>query len=253
MSRRRRRPLRAGAGAGRRDAAAALHHRAALMTTRRYQTVYARPARLGGGANRRPALHRCAVGAGAGRPRGGARSTLDVGLGHVSAADGRSRSRSTTSTASATACPSRPPSRWRRRWPRGRRVVAVGTTTVRVLESVFGEPRGPLEGRTRLLITPGFRFRAVGALRHQLPSAALDAAGAGDGLRGRRAGRQLYRTAVAERYRFYSFGDAMPDPVSVGRLRAGRPRRRRPGPDCWRRPTARRDAGVHAGRHRRPA
>jgi S-adenosylmethionine:tRNA ribosyltransferase-isomerase len=91
-----------------------------------------------------------------------------------------------------------------------RRIVAVGTTTVRVLETVWGGPgRGPLEGRTRLLIEPGHRFRAVGALitNFHLPRSTLLAlvmAFAGtDDVRG------LYRTAVAERYRFYSFGDAM--------------------------------------------
>jgi S-adenosylmethionine:tRNA ribosyltransferase-isomerase len=90
----------------------------------------------------------------------------------------------------------------------GRRIVAVGTTTVRVLESVFGEPRGPLEGRTRLLITPGFRFRATGAMvtNFHLPRSTLLAlvmafAGVDETL-------ALYRSAVSERYRFYSFGDA---------------------------------------------
>jgi S-adenosylmethionine:tRNA ribosyltransferase-isomerase len=91
-----------------------------------------------------------------------------------------------------------------------RRIVAVGTTTVRVLETVWGRPaRGPLEGRTRLLIEPGHRFGAVGALvtNFHLPRSTLLAlvmAFAGtDEVRG------LYRTAVEEKYRFYSFGDAM--------------------------------------------
>ena len=91
-----------------------------------------------------------------------------------------------------------------------RRVVAVGTTTVRVLETVWAGPeRGPLEGRTRLLIEPGHRFRAVGGLvtNFHLPRSTLLAlvmafAGA-DEVRG------LYRTAVEQKYRFYSFGDAM--------------------------------------------
>jgi S-adenosylmethionine:tRNA ribosyltransferase-isomerase len=92
----------------------------------------------------------------------------------------------------------------------GRRIVAVGTTTVRVLETVWGgAARGPLEGRTRLLIEPGHRFRAVGALvtNFHLPRSTLLAlvmafAGTGEV-------RDLYRTAVTEKYRFYSFGDAM--------------------------------------------
>ena len=40
----------------------------------------------------------------------------------------------------------------------------MGTTSVRVLETVFGEPPGSLEGRNELFITPGFEFRAAGAL-----------------------------------------------------------------------------------------
>jgi S-adenosylmethionine:tRNA ribosyltransferase-isomerase len=86
-------------------------------------------------------------------------------------------------------------------------VVAVGTTTVRVLESLA---RGaPLEGRTSLFVTPGFEFRRVGALvtNFHLPRSTLLAlvmafAGVGET-------RRLYREAIAERYRFYSFGDAM--------------------------------------------
>jgi S-adenosylmethionine:tRNA ribosyltransferase-isomerase len=89
-----------------------------------------------------------------------------------------------------------------------RRIVAVGTTTVRVLETVFGQPRGPLEGRTRLLITPGHRFSAVGALvtNFHLPRSTLLALVMA--FAGVEQTRGLYRTAVSERYRFYSFGDA---------------------------------------------
>jgi S-adenosylmethionine:tRNA ribosyltransferase-isomerase len=88
-----------------------------------------------------------------------------------------------------------------------RRVLAVGTTTVRVLESVA---RGaPLEGRTDLFVTPGFEFRRVDALltNFHLPRSTLLAlvmAFAGTDVT-----RELYRTAIAERYRFYSFGDAL--------------------------------------------
>jgi S-adenosylmethionine:tRNA ribosyltransferase-isomerase len=90
----------------------------------------------------------------------------------------------------------------------GRRIVAVGTTTVRVLETVFGEPRGPLQGRSRLLITPGFRFRATGAMvtNFHLPRSTLLALVMA--FAGEQPTRDLYRTAVLERYRFYSFGDA---------------------------------------------
>jgi S-adenosylmethionine:tRNA ribosyltransferase-isomerase len=88
-----------------------------------------------------------------------------------------------------------------------RRVLAVGTTTVRVLESLA---RGaPLEGRTHLFVTPGFEFRRVDALltNFHLPRSTLLALVMA--FAGVEATRDLYRLAVAERYRFYSFGDAM--------------------------------------------
>jgi S-adenosylmethionine:tRNA ribosyltransferase-isomerase len=87
------------------------------------------------------------------------------------------------------------------------RVLAVGTTTVRVLETLARG--GPLAGRTELFITPGFEFRRVDALltNFHLPRSTLLAlvmafAGVAET-------RELYRQAIAERYRFYSFGDAM--------------------------------------------
>jgi len=88
-----------------------------------------------------------------------------------------------------------------------RTVVAVGTTTVRVLESLA---RGaPLEGRTALFVTPGFDFRRVDALltNFHLPRSTLLALVMAFG--GVEETRRLYRLAVEERYRFYSFGDAM--------------------------------------------
>jgi S-adenosylmethionine:tRNA ribosyltransferase-isomerase len=92
----------------------------------------------------------------------------------------------------------------------GRRIVAVGTTTVRVLETVWeGPARGPLQGRTRLFITPGRRFAVTGALvtNFHLPRSTLLAMVMA--FAGVEPVRSLYRTAVEERYRFYSFGDAM--------------------------------------------
>jgi S-adenosylmethionine:tRNA ribosyltransferase-isomerase len=87
------------------------------------------------------------------------------------------------------------------------RVLAVGTTVVRVLESIT---RGaPLAGRTDLFITPGFEFRRVDALltNFHLPRSTLLAlVMAFVGIEETRA---LYRLAIDERYRFYSFGDAM--------------------------------------------
>jgi S-adenosylmethionine:tRNA ribosyltransferase-isomerase len=87
------------------------------------------------------------------------------------------------------------------------RVLAVGTTTVRVLESLA---RGaPLAGRTELFVTPGFEFRRVDALltNFHLPRSTLLALVMA--FAGVEETRRLYRLAVEERYRFYSFGDAM--------------------------------------------
>ena len=86
-------------------------------------------------------------------------------------------------------------------------VLAVGTTTVRVLETLARD--APLAGRTELFITPGFEFRRVDRLltNFHLPRSTLLAlvmafAGVDET-------RRVYETAVRERYRFYSFGDAM--------------------------------------------
>jgi S-adenosylmethionine:tRNA ribosyltransferase-isomerase len=87
------------------------------------------------------------------------------------------------------------------------RVLAVGTTTVRVLESLA---RGaPVEGRTDLFVTPGFEFRRVDALltNFHLPRSTLLALVMA--FAGVEETRSLYRLAIEERYRFYSFGDAM--------------------------------------------
>jgi S-adenosylmethionine:tRNA ribosyltransferase-isomerase len=97
----------------------------------------------------------------------------------------------------------------------GRRVIAVGTTTVRVLESAARQMTPddpvlrPLTGQTDLFIRPGFSFRVVDALvtNFHLPRSTLlmlVAAFAGKDLMDR-----AYAEAVRERYRFYSFGDAM--------------------------------------------
>ena len=86
-------------------------------------------------------------------------------------------------------------------------VTAVGTTTVRVLESVA---RGaPLAARTSLFITPGFEFARVNALvtNFHLPRSSLLALVMA--FAGVEETRRLYRVAIEERYRFYSFGDAM--------------------------------------------
>ncbi len=93
---------------------------------------------------------------------------------------------------------------------RGGRVVAVGTTVVRALESASaGGALRPYRGETALFIKPGYRFRTVDALitNFHLPRSTLlmlvSAAA------GRAAVLEAYRHAVAAGYRFYSYGDAM--------------------------------------------
>ena len=93
-----------------------------------------------------------------------------------------------------------------------RRVVAVGTTTTRALESLEIDADGrvhPAEGETRLFIRPGHTFRMVQGLitNFHLPrSSLLMLVGA---FAGRDRVLNAYRHAVANRYRFYSYGDAM--------------------------------------------
>jgi S-adenosylmethionine:tRNA ribosyltransferase-isomerase len=90
----------------------------------------------------------------------------------------------------------------------GRRIVAVGTTVVRVLETI-ADPAAPDEGRTDLLIQPGYRFGTVGALvtNFHLPRSTLLALVMA--FAGERLTRRAYAEAVERSYRFYSFGDAM--------------------------------------------
>lgn len=95
----------------------------------------------------------------------------------------------------------------------GGRIVAVGTTAVRVLEHVAQRDSSGIirasTGETRLLILPGHHFRAVDALvtNFHLPRSTLLMLVSA--FAGREAVLGAYRTAVRERYRFFSFGDAM--------------------------------------------
>jgi S-adenosylmethionine:tRNA ribosyltransferase-isomerase len=89
----------------------------------------------------------------------------------------------------------------------GRRVVCIGTTALRVVETI-ADPHAPDTGRTSLFVTPGYRFRTAGALltNFHLPRSTLLAlvmafAGVAET-------RRIYAEAVAERYRFFSLGDA---------------------------------------------
>jgi S-adenosylmethionine:tRNA ribosyltransferase-isomerase len=94
---------------------------------------------------------------------------------------------------------------------RGGRVVAVGTTTTRVLESQAHADGAVAagEGETDLVIVPGFRFRAVDSLvtNFHLPRSSLLLLVAG--FAGRERILDAYAQAVREGYRFYSYGDAM--------------------------------------------
>lgn len=93
---------------------------------------------------------------------------------------------------------------------RGGRTIAVGTTSVRCLESAArGGELQPYSGETDIFITPGFQFRVVDALltNFHLPESTLlmlvSAFAGHDNI------MRAYRHAVAERYRFFSYGDAM--------------------------------------------
>ncbi len=94
---------------------------------------------------------------------------------------------------------------------RGGRIVAVGTTSLRLLESAAREDGtiAPFSGDTAIFITPGYRFRAVDLLmtNFHLPRSTLLLLVSA--LAGTETIRRAYREAIACRYRFYSFGDAM--------------------------------------------
>jgi len=93
----------------------------------------------------------------------------------------------------------------------GRRIVAVGTTTTRALESITVEDEtiNPTTAETRVFIRPGHRFRLVSGLvtNFHLPRSSLLMLVAA--FAGREQIMAVYREAVATRYRFYSYGDAM--------------------------------------------
>jgi S-adenosylmethionine:tRNA ribosyltransferase-isomerase len=100
----------------------------------------------------------------------------------------------------------------------GRRVIAVGTTSMRVLETVAAQTEGsiqPSTGRTRIFIHPPYRFRLVGGLltNFHLPRSTLlmlvSAFADPGGLGGRELIQSAYAEAIREQYRFFSYGDAM--------------------------------------------
>jgi S-adenosylmethionine:tRNA ribosyltransferase-isomerase len=93
---------------------------------------------------------------------------------------------------------------------RGGRVVAVGTTSARLLESAAGEDGelSPFEGETAIFIAPGYRFRVVDALltNFHLPRSTLFMLVSA--FRGLETMKRAYAHAIAQGYRFYSYGDA---------------------------------------------
>jgi S-adenosylmethionine:tRNA ribosyltransferase-isomerase len=93
---------------------------------------------------------------------------------------------------------------------RGGRVIAVGTTSLRLLESAAGKDRiiGAFEGDTAIFITPGYRFRAIDGLitNFHLPRSTLFMLVSA--LMGRERMLAAYAHAIAQGYRFYSYGDA---------------------------------------------
>jgi len=105
-------------------------------------------------------------------------------------------------------------------WRRGGRIIAVGTTSLRLLESAAAETGEVREfsGETRLFILPGYRFRAIDLLltNFHLPRSTLMMLVAA--LAGLDRIRAAYEHAIAERYRFFSYGDAcLIEPAATAR------------------------------------
>ena len=175
----------------------------------RYQTVYARApgavAAPTAGLHFTPAMLERLAAAGIGR----AFVTLHVGAGtfqpvrteHISEHRMHAESVEVSAGTVAAVAAAR---------ARGARVVAVGTTAVRSLESAAagGELR-PFAGDTDIFITPGFRFRVVDRLvtNFHLPKSTLMMLVSA--FAGHARVMALYRHAIAQRYRFFSYGDAM--------------------------------------------
>ena len=177
----------------------------------RYQTVYARHPGRRRGADGRLALRR----RDAGGP-GGRAASRPLTSRSTSAPGRSSRSRPRISPRigcmpSATAFRRRPLAAIEAARARGGRIVAIGTTSLRALESA-ADDSGRVhagEGETRLFITPGYRFRVVERLLtnfHLPKSTLLMLVSAFAGVDEIRA---AYAHAIANRYRFFSYGDAM--------------------------------------------
>ena len=107
---------------------------------------------------------------------------------------------------------------------RGGRVIAVGTTVARALEGTYQQgPLAPWQGRTDVFIYPGYQWRVVDGLitNFHLPKSSLLMLVSA--LVGRKRLLALYEDAIAQQYRFYSFGDAMlilPEAVIAKRVQS---------------------------------
>jgi S-adenosylmethionine:tRNA ribosyltransferase-isomerase len=195
-----------------------------LEDRERYQTVYSREEAKGSVAAPTAGLHFTSEVLGRIRERGIeiAEITLHVGLGtfqplHVANVEEHRMHRESFSISTTAA------GRINRALEQRRRVVAVGTTTVRTLEyaASAGNPTAPADspspsslipassGEADIFIYPGFQFRVVGALltNFHLPQSTLLMLVSA--LAGRENILRAYEHAIAERYRFFSYGDCM--------------------------------------------
>jgi S-adenosylmethionine:tRNA ribosyltransferase-isomerase len=180
----------------------------------RYQTVYARPESRGSVAAPTAGLHFTPRILAEIRERGIeiAEITLHVGLGtfqpiHAANVEEHKMHRESFSISEKAA------TQINRALERGRRVVAVGTTTVRTLEyAALQDPARrvrPGAGEADIFIYPGFQFRVVGALltNFHLPQSTLLMLVSA--FAGRENVLRAYEHAVKEKYRFFSYGDCM--------------------------------------------
>lgn len=179
----------------------------------RYQTVYARPEARGSVAAPTAGLHFTPEILAQIRERGVeiVEITLHVGLGtfqpvHAERVEENKLHRETYHV------PEQSAARINEAMVRGRRVVAVGTTTVRTLEYVASSNHGQVvagAGEADIFIYPGFRFRVIGALltNFHLPKSTLLMLVSA--FAGRENILRTYEYAVGERYRFFSYGDCM--------------------------------------------
>lgn len=179
----------------------------------RYQTVYAAATAASAAAAPTAGLHFTPALLAALEARGArlARVTLDVGLGTFAPVkDGDLAAHRMHEEAYEV--PAATAEAWAATRRAGGRVVAVGTTAVRTLESAYDPATGTVRagaGRTAIFLTPGCVFHAVDALLtnfHTPRSTLLMLVSA---FAGREAVLAAYAEAVRQRYRFYSYGDAM--------------------------------------------